>query len=30
MSNRQKFQFKGSTGEQLSALLETPDKEPIA
>lgn len=30
MSNRQKFQFEGSTGEQLSALLETPDKEPIA
>jgi pimeloyl-ACP methyl ester carboxylesterase len=30
MSNRQKFQFEGSTGEQLSALLETPDQEPIA
>jgi len=30
MSNREKFQFEGSTGEQLSALLETPDKAPIA
>lgn len=30
MSNRQKFQFEGSTGEQLSALLETPNQDPIA
>jgi len=30
MPNRNKFQFTGSTGEQLAALLETPDREPIA
>ena len=30
MPNRQKFQFTGSTGEQLSALLETPDQAPLA
>ena len=30
MPSREKFQFAGSTGEQLSALLETPDQAPIA
>lgn len=30
MPNKQKFTFEGATGEQLSALLETPDRQAIA
>ncbi len=30
MPSRRKFQFEGSTGEQLAALLESPDREPVA
>ncbi|ASJ75365.1 alpha/beta fold hydrolase [Granulosicoccus antarcticus] len=30
MPARRKFNFEGSQGEQLSALLETPDQEPLA
>lgn len=30
MPNREKFQFVGSAGTQLAALLETPDQQPIA
>ncbi len=30
MSSRRKFEFEGSQGEQLAALLETPDREPVA
>ena len=30
MSSRRKFEFEGSQGEQLAALLETPDQEPVA
>ncbi|MFK8077269.1 MAG: alpha/beta fold hydrolase [Granulosicoccus sp.] len=30
MPNRKKFQFEGSNGAQLAALLETPDQTPLA
>ena len=30
MPSRRKFQFEGSTGEQLAALFESPDREPVA
>lgn len=30
MPARRKFEFEGSNGDQLAALLETPDQEPIA